>query len=97
MQFVACLKQRLLNGRMCFCQRVSQQRGGAFFVGTGSSMDIMNDITFMGNTVAYESLAYWVRLQYIAVIHSSTRSYTIHSAYLYYSNTSYPLALLAYC
>lgn len=50
------------------CHRsLSQQRGGAIVVGAGSSMDVMEAITFMGNTVAYESLGIWVRIECVAV------------------------------
>lgn len=45
---------------------VSQQRGGAVVVEAGSSMDVMDAITFTGNTVAYESFGIWVRIGNIA-------------------------------
>lgn len=70
MQIVPCKKQRSLKGRVFWYLRVLQQRGGAFFVGTGSSMDVMNEITFMGNTVAYESFGAWVRIYYIVPDHT---------------------------
>lgn len=59
---------------MCCRDRSSQQRGGSVFVDAGCSMDVMNTITFMGNTVAYESFGVWVRLSssastYVALIH----------------------------
>lgn len=60
----------------CF-QRVSQQRGGSIFVGAGSSMDVIYEITFMGNTVAYETFGVWVRMEHIAAPYSNIKSYSM--------------------
>lgn len=55
-----------VNGIECLSVCVMQQAGGTLFVDVGSSMDIMHDITFLGNTLAIQyDLGLWVRTCWI--------------------------------
>ena len=56
---------RLLNSIHAFCVMPSQPVGGALFVDTGSTLDVMHEITFRGNSLAimYHLELVWVSAQ----------------------------------
>lgn len=51
--------------RTCCWQMFCQPLGGAVVVGAGSSLDILDYVAFVGNTVAYESIGAWVSIYFL--------------------------------